>query len=98
MAGRRLWSELVLRTWLLIIGIFVLVKDHAGDTRRPAIASPRAGTAGAAAVVAFTQSKIFPSIRDIRFIRYETLRHHASFKFFASIIRNISLGRIDQSF
>ena len=73
--GRRLWSELVLGTCLLIISIFVLVKDHAGDALRPVIASARAGTAGTAAVVVFTQSKIFPSIRDIIFVRYKTLRH-----------------------
>lgn len=96
--GRRLRLEFVFGTCLLIVAVFVIVKDHVGDALRPAIASARAGAAGTAAVVAFTQSKIFPSICDIIFIRYKTLRHQTSFKFFASIIRNISLRRIDQSF
>ena len=38
--GRRLGLEFVFGTCLLIVAVFVLVKDYAGDARRPAIAPP----------------------------------------------------------
>ena len=66
--GRRLWSELVLGTCLLIISIFVLVKDHAGDALRPVIAPARTGTAGTAirlAKISCTEMKVIPFIGDI---------------------------------
>lgn len=66
--GRRLGLEFVFGTCLLIVAVFVFVKDYAGDARRPAITSTRARAAGAAiqfTKIGCTKIKIIPFIGDV---------------------------------